>query len=135
MDTDYIPFNFNANNDDDNNNNEDYDNDNKDNNIMTIKPHAESFDKDKSCSWMRPGNIDGSPLVRLHNEMLDFVNYISLTKLEIESRQKCLNELSIVIKELWPEATIHVYGSELIGFQTPSSDVDVAVLNVASKKV
>jgi len=30
---------------------------------------------------------------------------------------------------------MHVYGSELTGFQTPSSDIDVAVLNITSKKV
>ena len=128
MDTDYIPFND---NDNDKNDNDNGINDN-DNNEKAQIPAV--VINDGSCYWMRPGNRDGAPLVRLHNEMLDFVEYISLTKAEIDCRQRCLSELHEVIKELWPDAAIHVYGSELIGFQTPSSDIDVAVLNVADAK-
>ena len=130
MDTDYIPFN----NDNDKNDNNDNGTNDNDTNEKAQLPAV--VINDGSCYWMRPGNRDGASLVRLHNEMLDFVNYISLTKAEVECRRKCLSELQDVIRELWPDATIHVYGSELIGFQTPSSDIDVAVLNVpAAKKV
>ena len=137
MDNDYISFNhYNDTNKDDNNNDT---NDNIDNNNTNVDDDTASpvlvINNELRCYWMRPESMDGAPLVRLHNEMIDFVDYISLTSAEVESRSKCLNELSILIKELWPESTIHVYGSELLGFQTPSSDIDVAVLNVTSKKV
>jgi predicted nucleotidyltransferase len=70
------------------------------------------------------------PLVRLHNEILTFCEFISPTPAELAMREKVLNEAKRVILSLWPTASVRVFGSQLTTILVPSSDIDIAVLNV-----
>lgn len=70
------------------------------------------------------------PLVRLHNEILTFCEYIAPSRIEFNHREKVLAEISEIIRGLWPSCTIHVFGSQLTKILTPTSDLDIAVLDV-----
>lgn len=70
------------------------------------------------------------PLVRLHNEILQFCQFISPTKEELAARIKAIDEIKRVVLSHWPEAKVHVFGSQLTNILLPSSDIDIAVLDV-----
>ncbi len=69
-------------------------------------------------------------LVRLHNEILTLCEYIAPTRHELNQREKVLAEISEVIKAMWPTCSIHVFGSQMTKILTPTSDLDIAVLEV-----
>lgn len=64
-------------------------------------------------------------LSRLHNEMLSFCRFCSLTKDEMSQRRKAFDLLSGIILQLFPMATVSVFGSQLTKILTPSSDLDM----------
>lgn len=70
------------------------------------------------------------PLVRFHNEILSFCEYIAPTSTELRIREEVLSEIKSIIKKVWPSCCIHVFGSQLTQIITPSSDIDIAVLDV-----
>ena len=82
--------------------------------------------------WLQFETVDKSipPLVRLHNEILTFCEYISPTRAELATRDQVLTEITDIIIGLWPSATVHVFGSHLTKMITPTSDLDLAMLNV-----
>lgn len=76
-------------------------------------------------------NIRGvAPLVRFHNEILSFCKYVTPSKAEILNRKKLFNEISTIATTLWPNCSVRVFGSQLSKVLTPSSDLDVTILNV-----
>jgi predicted nucleotidyltransferase len=74
------------------------------------------------------------PLVRLHNEVLTFCEYIAPSVHEMNVRETVLAEISEVILSLWPGATISVFGSQMTKILTPASDLDLVVMNVPENK-
>lgn len=70
------------------------------------------------------------PFVRLHNEILAFSQFVATTDKELQEREDTVQELTRVIKELWPECSVNVFGSQLTGILTPTSDIDIAILDV-----
>jgi DNA polymerase sigma len=64
----------------------------------------------------------------LHEEILDFVDFISPTAAENKRRSVLLQHFQRITKELWPNAALHVYGSYATGLHLPSSDIDCVVL-------
>jgi DNA polymerase sigma len=56
-------------------------------------------------------NIDlvSPPLIRFHNEILSFTQFISPTNKELFSRDNLLKELSSIVANLWPMVYIHYY--------------------------
>lgn len=75
------------------------------------------------------------PFVHLHNEILTFCEYIAPTRAELNQRDLVLKSLTNIINKLWPTATVHVFGSQMTKILTPTSDLDVAVLNVPMDNV
>lgn len=77
--------------------------------------------------WLQFEKIDDSipPLVRLHNEILSFCEYCAPTALELEQRDLAFKEVSDAIVEVYPEAKIAVFGSQMTKILTPTSDLDV----------
>mmetsp|Transcript_20506 Transcript_20506/g.34311 ORF Transcript_20506/g.34311 Transcript_20506/m.34311 type:complete len:380 (+) Transcript_20506:29-1168(+) len=71
-----------------------------------------------------------SPLIRLHNEILDCTEYIAPSLLEMKQREKTLAELGEVVRSLWPKSKIDVFGSQMTKILTPASDLDIVVMNV-----
>jgi non-canonical poly(A) RNA polymerase PAPD5/7 len=86
--------------------------------------------------WLAMQFVDKhvAPLVRLHNEILSFVEYITPTVLEYKTRDIVLSELTNIAKDLWPEAKVTIFGSQLTRILTPTSDLDLAILNVPEPK-
>ena len=70
------------------------------------------------------------PFVRLHNEILTFCDFSTPSRHELALREAVIDEIRACILELFPMATIEVFGSHLTGILTPSSDIDLAMLNV-----
>ncbi len=70
------------------------------------------------------------PLVRLHNEILSLCEYIAPSHDELHIRAKVLAEITEIIKGVWPTCTVKVFGSQMTKILTPTSDLDVAVLDV-----
>ena len=80
--------------------------------------------------WFGVPDYSASPLIRLHNEVLTFCEYITPSATEMKTRADLINDLTVLIKETYPTATCHVYGSQLTKIITPTSDLDLAILNV-----
>lgn len=72
------------------------------------------------------------PLVRLHNEILTFCQFITPTPAEMKIREKTLSDVTAIIKAKWPDCSVKVFGSQLTKILTPNSDLDIAVLDVPS---
>jgi non-canonical poly(A) RNA polymerase PAPD5/7 len=76
-----------------------------------------------------------SSFVRLHNEMLMFCDFISPTQAELAARDRVLSDVKQVVKELWPKAKVRIFGSQLTRILTPTSDIDMVVLDVPTDEV
>ncbi|KAK7124836.1 hypothetical protein R3I94_019030 [Phoxinus phoxinus] len=68
-----------------------------------------------------PG-VDG-----LHEEIMDFYNFMSPRPEEATMRQEVVDRIESVIKELWPTADVQVFGSFSTGLFLPTSDIDLVV--------
>lgn len=71
-----------------------------------------------------------SSFVQMHNEILEFCSFITPTANEHTSRKALLDEISSIVQSLWPTAQVVVFGSQMTELLTPTSDMDIAVLNV-----
>ncbi|CAH0481386.1 unnamed protein product [Peronospora belbahrii] len=70
----------------------------------------------------------------LHEEIMDFVNFISPTKEELCSRAKLIEEMEEIVKGLWPEATVATFGSHYTQMFLPQSDIDMVLFGVPEGK-
>ncbi|XP_075433139.1 terminal nucleotidyltransferase 4B isoform X1 [Ascaphus truei] len=82
------------------------------------------------------GSYDGTPwkarnysdeVVGLHEEILDFYKYMSPRPEEEKMRMEVVNRIESVIKELWPNADVQIFGSFKTGLYLPTSDIDLVV--------
>ncbi|PJF17571.1 Poly(A) RNA polymerase cid14 [Paramicrosporidium saccamoebae] len=80
--------------------------------------------------WMdRQRRYSTHPTERLHQEIVDFANYVSPTEEERYSRSEAVRRLTEVVQSLWREATVQVFGSFDSQLYLPSSDLDVVVVH------
>lgn len=63
----------------------------------------------------------------LTTEIKDFVAYISPSKEEIEQRNHLIKMLRYLVRQLWPDSNLHVFGSYATDLYLPGSDIDVVV--------
>jgi len=80
---------------------------------------------------MRP-HIENTVL-RLHEEMLDFMNFMSHTKEEVRARRAWVQTITDACRSLWPSCKVRVFGSFFTGLSLPNGDVDMAVTDVPGK--
>ncbi|XP_078066993.1 terminal nucleotidyltransferase 4B [Mustelus asterias] len=82
------------------------------------------------------GHYNGTPwksrnyregVVGLHEEIIDFYNYISPRREEEKMRMEVVERIENVIKELWPSADVQIFGSFSTGLYLPTSDIDLVV--------
>lgn len=66
-------------------------------------------------------------LSRLHEEIKDFYEYISPRPEEEHMRQEVVTRIHRVIKDLWPNAEVQVFGSFRTGLYLPTSDIDLVI--------
>ncbi|KAK3507930.1 hypothetical protein QTP70_003819 [Hemibagrus guttatus] len=70
---------------------------------------------------------DGWFYLRLHEEIIDFYNFMSPRPEEATMRQEVVDRIESVIKELWPSADVQIFGSFSTGLYLPTSDIDLVV--------
>ncbi|KAM8947783.1 terminal nucleotidyltransferase 4B isoform 2-T2 [Pelodytes ibericus] len=82
------------------------------------------------------GSYNGTPwkarnysdeVIGLHEEMIDFYKYMSPRPEEEKMRMEVVNRIENVIKELWPNADVQIFGSFKTGLYLPTSDIDLVV--------
>ncbi|OCT82198.1 hypothetical protein XELAEV_18024710mg [Xenopus laevis] len=66
-------------------------------------------------------------VIGLHEEILDFYKYMSPRPEEEKMRMEVVNRIENVIKELWPNADVQIFGSFKTGLYLPTSDIDLVV--------
>ncbi|CCW71656.1 unnamed protein product [Phytomonas sp. Hart1] len=76
------------------------------------------------------GYCQESPLVALHQEITDLVDYLCPTQAEISIRRLIEMEVSQLARRLWPGCEPIVYGSLYTNLLLPLSDVDITITNV-----
>lgn len=70
-----------------------------------------------------------SPLLQLHQEIVDFCEFVAPTEAEQQMRDVAVQRVSAVVKSIWPSCQVKVFGSFATGLYLPTSDVDVVVLD------
>jgi DNA polymerase sigma len=101
--------------------------------IEVLDPTAATHDHVAgSTPWMPPRGYPpyNNMLLRLHQEVLDFTNWVSLTSDEQSRRESFINRLNGVCKSLWPRSKVVPFGSFYTDLSLPTSDVDVSVIHV-----
>ncbi|KAM9722693.1 terminal nucleotidyltransferase 4A-like [Menidia menidia] len=63
----------------------------------------------------------------LHEEILDFFNFMSPRPEEEAMRRDVVNRIRSVIEDLWPTARVDIFGSFSTGLYLPTSDIDLVV--------
>lgn len=80
-------------------------------------------------AWFRGGRRFRSPMLQLHKEILDFCDFISPSAEEQSSRTAAVKAVSNVIKHIWPQCKVEVFGSFRTGLFLPTSDIDVVIFD------
>ena len=65
-----------------------------------------------------------------HEEIVSFTQWLSFTPEEDSARLNFLARIRTSLSDLWPESYMVVFGSSFTELALPSSDIDVAVMNV-----
>ena len=102
------------------------------------EPEQEHFDPNENPRWCPPGTVKRlrnlqSPLIRLHNEIVDFGRFLEPTEEEETARAAAVERVRGVVKSIWPEARFEVHGSFATGMYLPSSDIDAVILDSGAK--
>ncbi|KAF9432873.1 hypothetical protein BGZ76_010201 [Entomortierella beljakovae] len=82
------------------------------------------------CPWMghrKYTRMKTVPMM-LTQELKDFVDYISPTREEHQVRKYVAKRLEVVIRELWKDAKVVVFGSFETKLYLPTSDMDIVVI-------
>ncbi|RHY30802.1 hypothetical protein DYB32_004013 [Aphanomyces invadans] len=86
--------------------------------------------------WMKPGHRYRLPNVFLclHDEILDFVTFLSPTPEEVKARKALVKTMQDLVASLWDGASLSAFGSLFTEMYLPSSDIDMVVLDGPSGK-
>ncbi|GMF24773.1 unnamed protein product [Phytophthora lilii] len=90
----------------------------------------------ESRPWMRDrkGYFNANVYECLHEEIMDFVSFISPTEEELSSRAELIDEMREIVKGLWPQATVETFGSHYTQMFLPQSDIDMVLFGVPEGK-
>lgn len=83
--------------------------------------------------WFRGDSKFRSPMLQLHKEIVDFCDFLSPTQEEQASRAEAVRCVFDVIKYIWPNCKVEVFGSFRTGLYLPTSDIDVVILGSGLK--
>ena len=90
---------------------------------------------DLPAPWLTNYTFENSKdsIQNLHCECLEFCRFISLTDNEMATRSKVIKEIQSVIHGVFPNTTVQFFGSQLSKTLTPSSDLDLVIMNIDVK--
>ena len=88
--------------------------------------------------WCPPGTAARlarvrSPLIRLHQEIVDFCRYLEPTAEESSARTAAVERVRGAVLSIWPGARFEVHGSFATGMYLPNSDIDAVILGSGCK--
>ncbi|CAK9108118.1 unnamed protein product [Durusdinium trenchii] len=83
--------------------------------------------------WFVPRPHIENSVLRLHEEILDFVDFMQHTREEVQARKKWVQSIKEACVAMWPACKVSVFGSFFTGLSLPNGDVDVAVSEVPCK--
>ncbi|XP_021373819.1 non-canonical poly(A) RNA polymerase PAPD7-like isoform X2 [Mizuhopecten yessoensis] len=66
-------------------------------------------------------------VIGLHEEIKDFFMYMSPTQEEANMRAEVVQRIRSVVKDLWKDASVEIFGSFKTGLYLPTSDIDLVV--------
>lgn len=70
----------------------------------------------------------------LTTEIKDFISYISPSKEEINQRNDLIKLLRYLVKQIWSDSSLHVFGSFATDLYLPGSDIDVVINSKSGDK-
>ena len=71
-----------------------------------------------------------SPVLRLHEEILDFVAFVAPTPAEQAAADAAIQRIRDVVTDVFPAARMEIFGSRANGLVLPTSDWDVLLFGV-----
>lgn len=79
--------------------------------------------------WTSPAvlSLASTPILQLHQEILDFVAFVSPAPDLLSAQKALVSELIEVLQNLYPGLSLCSYGSTETGLSLPSSDLDLRV--------
>lgn len=101
---------------------EDDDESDAENNNESLPPWLLGPDTIEAVKYCR------EPSLALHYDILEFVRFVSPTEAEKANREKIVSMVQNIIKTLWPESRLELFGSHATGLYLPTSDIDMCVM-------
>jgi non-canonical poly(A) RNA polymerase PAPD5/7 len=92
------------------------------------------FVKKSLPSWCSKPYASPLPALRLHQECMDFVEWVRPNADELRARRFVISQMKSSIAALFPGFRVKVYGSMKSGLMLPSSDIDLMVLPPTNEK-
>lgn len=94
---------------------------------------GENIEATTSCSvlppWMsQPSEPYINPLVRLHNEIVDFCSLMEPRPSELRQREKLVKRFTKLAESCFEGCKVNVFGSQATGLLLPTSDIDITVV-------
>jgi len=80
--------------------------------------------------WFVPRPQLKNAVLRLHEELLDFMQFMKQSHGELVARRKWVRTIRDACRSIWPACQVRVFGSSSTGLSLPNADVDVAILDV-----
>ena len=100
---------------------------------ISHKQNASALSMGHPYPWAPQGNSGfyehQNPIMRLHNEILDFCRLVCATEIEMDARWAVVEEMKSLVASVWPgrQTDVAVFGSTATGLCLPVSDVDIVI--------
>ncbi|VDM21891.1 unnamed protein product [Hydatigera taeniaeformis] len=92
-----------------------------------LKEKSERGECAQDPLWKPEGKVYSPGVVGLHEEIIDFVDYIGPSYEGCFLREIIISKVRDLVSSLWPECKVEVFGSFSTGLYLPTSDVDIVL--------
>ncbi|EEB06137.1 poly(A) polymerase Cid14 [Schizosaccharomyces japonicus yFS275] len=97
--------------------------------VSNRKRKRNAMDIEPICAWHKPYPEEPEVARLLHQDILNFINYLEPTPQEHAVRKSLITKLDRAIRAKWPEVTVYVFGSFETRLYLPTSDIDMVVMS------
>ncbi|CAL1539391.1 unnamed protein product [Lymnaea stagnalis] len=94
---------------------------------LNFSSNKRILENDGLTPWRKPLKKYDHGVFGLHEEIIDFYEHMSPQPQEESMRKAVVDRLRSVIKGLWPNAKVEIFGSFRTGLYLPTSDIDLVV--------
>lgn len=78
--------------------------------------------------WRRGRHLYPPHVIGLHEEILDFYEYMKPIPEEEFMRDRVVKRIEAVVSRLWPESKVEIFGSFATKLYLPTSDIDMMIM-------